>query len=462
MTPDDHQNTDHGKVRRLIWLYCIMWLIEGALRKWVLPMFSYELLLVRDPIALLIYLSASRARVFPMNGWLGYLAVVTGLIFLQAIIHVMSQNVSLAVALFGVRTFVLHMPLIWVIPAVFGRKEIALLGKWVLIIAPFLAGLMVIQFEVGPDHWLNAATLKGGGQIGSVYGKIRPAAIFSFITGPIHYFALTTAFVLAGVLIKDLYPRWLIGAGAVSVLIAMSVSASRSLVLGCFIVAAAGVAASAFSGKRMGPVVGLGIGIVIAFLFLSSFGVLKEGTNAFMDRWDSEEESGISGSKVMTVRVSGGFTSAFDWAGRVPMLGFGVGITSNLATDRGNRVIPVEGEWERVIYEVGPIAGFLYLAFRTALSVRLLVLGFGAVRSGNFLCILMGAACVPDVLYGQTKQVTTYGYMCVCAGLCIAAYKAFSGDEELPIAEQVEDIMQEKPKARGRGPFAVGGARMRS
>ncbi len=457
MIPDVVQNQNLVTARRLLWLYCIVWLLEGAVRKWILPRFSLELLLVRDPIALLIYYYAARARVFPMNGWLGYLGFVTGLIFLQGIAQVTSGAVSWMVALFGVRTFFLHMPLIWVIPALFGRKEIASLGKWVLYIAPFLAALMVVQFKVGPDHWLNAATLKGGSQIGSVFGRIRPPALFSFATGPIHYFTLTTAFALAGVFTKGLFSRWLPWVGGVSVLIAMSVSASRTLVLGCILVAIVGSVAGLLSGKKIGPIVAVAVGLVIIVPFLASFGVLKEGIAAFEERWSSEEESGASGGRVMTQRVGGGFTSAFHWASQVPITGLGVGISSNLATQRTAFIAPVEGEWERVIYEVGPITGFLYLAFRAALAFRIFTVGFSSVRSGNYLCILLGAACFLDILSGNIRQVTSYGYIVVCAGLCLAAYKAFATEKEPDITDPMEELLLEKPKQRGRGRFAVGG-----
>ena len=116
MSPDNNQQDILKTTRRLIWIYCIVWLIEGAIRKWVLPGLSLQLLLVRDPIALLIYYYAARARIFPMNGWLGFLWLITGLIFLQGIIQAMSGQVTWVVAAFGVRTFFLHMPLIWVIP----------------------------------------------------------------------------------------------------------------------------------------------------------------------------------------------------------------------------------------------------------------------------------------------------------------------------------------------------------
>ena len=457
MSQDPQQPSSLVAARRLLWLYCIVWVIEGALRKWVLPGFSIQLLLVRDPIVLMIYYYSSKAGVFPTNGWLGFLWLITGLIFVQALVQVMMGDVSWAVAAFGVRTFFLHMPLIWVVPVLFGRKEIVSLGKWVLYLAPFLAALMVVQFEVGPDHWLNVASLKGGSQIGSVFGKIRPPALFSFISGPIHYFTLTTAFAIAGVLTKGLFPRWLTWVGAVSILIAMSVSGSRSLVLGCILVAAVGSAVGLLSGKRIGSIVVLGIGLIIAIPLLASFGVLKEGVAAFAERWGSEEESGASGSKVMGQRMGGSFTSAFEWAGRVPIIGLGVGISSNLAAEKKNFILPVESEWERVIYEIGPVTGFLYLAFRVALSLRVIGMGFGSIRSGNYLCILLGAACFFDILTGNLRQVTSYGYMSVCAGLCLAAFKAFSTEEDSDETRPTESLMLEVPKLRGRGRFAVGG-----
>lgn len=447
------------KARRFFWLYCILWVIEGAIRKWVLPQFSIQLLLMRDPVVLLIYYYTAQARVFPMNAWMGFLWLVTGLISVQALIHAMTGDVSLMVAVFGIRTFILHMPLIWVIPALLGRKEIMTFGKWVLYIAPFMALLMVIQFEVGGDHWLNVATLKGGAQIGSAFGKIRPPGLFSFITGPIHFFPLVTAFAVGGVLTKKLYPPWLLAAGAISVLMAMSVSASRSLVLGCILVAAAGTLASVVTGKRIGAMMAMSALLLLAVSVLASFGVMKEGVDAFMDRWGSEEESGASGGKVMTQRVGGGFASAFDWAGRVPITGLGVGLSSNLATQRKNFESGVEGEWERVIYEVGPVTGFMYLGFRTALAVHLILLGFGVLRSGNFLCFLLGSACFFDILSGNVRQVTSYGYIGVCAGLCLAARKAFSSESEMEtaIVPQAEFLAIEKPKPRGRGRFSVGG-----
>ena len=55
-------------LRRMIWLYFALLIIEGALRKWALPSLSAPLLVIRDPVVLLIYVQALRSRQFPVGG----------------------------------------------------------------------------------------------------------------------------------------------------------------------------------------------------------------------------------------------------------------------------------------------------------------------------------------------------------------------------------------------------------
>ena len=63
-------------IQRLIFLYFWLLIFEGSFRKWVLPQLSDVLLIIRDPVVIVIYLLAFRARVFPRNGWLFSLAVI--------------------------------------------------------------------------------------------------------------------------------------------------------------------------------------------------------------------------------------------------------------------------------------------------------------------------------------------------------------------------------------------------
>ena len=87
MNSDSREVTAKRYIRYLIWTYFWLLLLEGALRKWVLPDLSNPLLLVRDPVVLAIYALSLQARVFPKNAWVVSLIVMalltTGATFFQ-------------------------------------------------------------------------------------------------------------------------------------------------------------------------------------------------------------------------------------------------------------------------------------------------------------------------------------------------------------------------------------------
>src|SRR5438105_1344391 len=105
--------SDLVTVKRLIWLYFWLMMIEGALRKWILPGWSNPLLLVRDPVVILIYIFAGIAGVFPRNGFVNWIA---GLSVVSLLISEIGGQGNLLVTLFGFRTNFLHLPLIFLIP----------------------------------------------------------------------------------------------------------------------------------------------------------------------------------------------------------------------------------------------------------------------------------------------------------------------------------------------------------
>ena len=49
-------------LKKLFWLYFLLLVFEGALRKWILPHYSAPLLLIRDPVGFWIIWEAYRTR----------------------------------------------------------------------------------------------------------------------------------------------------------------------------------------------------------------------------------------------------------------------------------------------------------------------------------------------------------------------------------------------------------------
>src|SRR5580658_8000736 len=104
---------EHGArlVRNLIWLYIILWLAEGGLRRWFLPGLAQPLLLIRDPVVIAIYYLAFSSKLFPSNFFISSGALLAILTFINAMCL---GHGSLFVALYGVRCDFLHVPLIFI------------------------------------------------------------------------------------------------------------------------------------------------------------------------------------------------------------------------------------------------------------------------------------------------------------------------------------------------------------
>src|SRR5207253_8541176 len=85
-TPVADYSATLQNIRRLIYLYLFLLIIEGALRKWIVPQFSNPLLLVRDPVVVAIYFLAWRARVFSRNAFISSLAVIAILSWIVSVL----------------------------------------------------------------------------------------------------------------------------------------------------------------------------------------------------------------------------------------------------------------------------------------------------------------------------------------------------------------------------------------
>src|ERR1700730_5414541 len=112
-------------LRRMIWLYFGLLIAEGALRKWVVPSLTTPLLIIRDPLVLLIYVQAVRCRRFPVSGpMVGYFLLLSSFILLALFQVIAGIGGGPLVAIYGLRTNFLHLPLIFVIPQVFSHADV--------------------------------------------------------------------------------------------------------------------------------------------------------------------------------------------------------------------------------------------------------------------------------------------------------------------------------------------------
>ena len=192
--------------RYLIWVYLLALLGEGALRKWIVPGLAGPLLIMRDPIVVVIYLSAVAGDHFPVNG---FVRATLGLALLSLLASMVVNPDHLGITLFGLRTNFLHLPLIFLIPRVFDHAEVLRVGRFLLLISPMMLFIVTMQFRSGPDSWWNLGAGAGSGQLSSAFGKVRPSGTFSFTTGLASYIGLLASFVIYNFFSRGSLPRWM-------------------------------------------------------------------------------------------------------------------------------------------------------------------------------------------------------------------------------------------------------------
>ena len=416
-------------IRRLIWLYFLLLIFEGALRKWIVPRYSDPLLIIRDPIAIVIYLLAIRARVFPRNSFIWSLAVISALCWTAGILVLLPylpiQTVVLVTG-YGFRSNFIHLPLIFIIPAVFDLTHVRRMGWWIILGMIPMALLMAYQFHAAPDSFINRTVGLGEAQqIQTGGGKIRPPGTFSFISGAILYLSAATAFLLHAALSKLPYKTWILCASGLSVIVGIAVSGSRSAVLAVGLII---FALAVILVVRPNAVTKFGrVLLLVLFLgwALSHVPIFREGVGILSDRFtESASEADTSIAHGMFTRVFEGFFEGFKVINRMPWGGYGLGIGTNggarFLVGRAAFLL-AENEWARILLESGPIFGLAFLMWRAVLTFRIGYLAFLQLLLGNTLPIFLFSAGFYSLVGGPFGQPTSVGFAVLLMGLCLAA-----------------------------------------
>jgi hypothetical protein len=454
MNSNNPENPTIRNIRRLIWLYFWLLLIEGALRKWVVPQLSNPLLIIRDPVVLLIYVLAFRARVFPRNAWVFSLAVIAFLSLAVSFIALwpyLPPSRIVLVSGYGFRANFLHLPLIFLMPRVLRPEDVKRIGWWALIILVPMSLLMVAQFRAAPDALLNRTASGEGEMMTAALGKVRTAATFSFVVGVVAYFALATGFLVWAALKRGVYRNWVLFGSGIALLIGVSVSGSRSVVGACAVVVSSLLLVLFL---RPGAVNRFGqallVTVVLGFI-VTQTPVFKEGVSVLSARFsavaEAEEQSIVIG---LISRVFDGFSEAVRVYPDAPFFGYGLGIGTNAGAKfltGQNTFLLAEGEWARLILESGPVLGLAFVLWRCAVVVRIGLLCLRSVRRGNVLPLLLFSSGGLPLMNGQFGPPTVLGFAVFTTGLALAARNA---DDESGMAPAPTRAVEGTERVSGR------------
>lgn len=412
-------------LKRGIWAYFLLLLFEGALRRWVLPGLATPLLIVRDPIALWLIVMTWRRGLLPANPYLSTTVIVSVLGIVSALLV---GHGNLMVALYGARILLLHFPLIFVIGRIFNRADVVKMGAALVWMTPPMALLIATQFYSPQSAWVNRGVGgdEGGAGFDGAMGFFRPPATFSFTNGTHLFFGMAACFIFYFWLHPRAINRAVLLAATVGLLSAIPFSISRSLLLFAAVPLLFTALAMLRKPENIGRLLLLVLGGVFVLLLLSRVPVLQTPIEAFMSRFTaaSEFEGGLKGS--LGDRYLGGMLEALTNSGQQPFFGYGIGIGTNAGSAilTGSRAFLIaEGEWGRLIGELGPWLGLCIIFVRMALCVKLTVACYQRLQFNDILpWILLGNGLLM-IPQAQWAQPTALGFSTLITGLIIASLR---------------------------------------
>jgi hypothetical protein len=429
-------------VRCILLLFMLM-IVEGVLRKWVLPQYSRYLYFLRDPLVLITYVLAARYGAFRrvpslFAAGLALAAMASVLVFLQAIVSPV-PNFTMYAA-YGWRNYFLYLPLAFLIATQLQSGDIRALCRLSIIALSLASCVAVLQFFSAPDAAINVGIADDAAlqftNLPSARGHVRPAGLFTSIMGMIHLTTSTLALVLPlwiQTRARRRVPQWMLLAGALAVAASLAVSGSRGMYMQVALVMAAAAFSSALLRKAGQKARAVALPAVIALAFMLLFPILSpEGYETISTRWEQAQQSeSTHGVDNIVERFAVGLLDFLRVIGDVPLVGFGLGLGGNAAAILGagstaTASIPyTESDWSRHMVDLGPILGFTFLVYRIVVVVWLAI---GSIRA-----TIRTTSPLPMTLFGYvgivlfSAQITGNGVVnAFCwfyVGVCMASWK---------------------------------------
>ncbi|HEX8357279.1 MAG TPA: hypothetical protein VF610_07715, partial [Segetibacter sp.] len=283
-------------LKKGVWLYFLLLVFEGALRKWFLPGLALPLLVIRDPIALFIILQCWKLNLLPSTPYLA-ITILVGIVAIFTALFL--GHGSLPVAIFGARILLIHFPLTFAIGRIFNMDDVVKIGRTILYISIPMTVLIALQFYSPQSAWVNrgvGGALEGAGFSGSG-DYFRPPGTFSFTSGNTLFYSLLTPFVIYFLLKPKEINRFVLLAALLGLICSIPLSISRSLFFQVIISVFFTILAVGRKPQNLGRILIFFVIAVIAVLGLSNLSFFQTATEAFTNRFENanESEGGLNG-----------------------------------------------------------------------------------------------------------------------------------------------------------------------
>lgn len=411
-------------LKKGIWLYFFLLIFEGALRKWFLPGLATPLLIVRDPIALWLVVLAWKSGQLRANPYLVGMVVIG---ILSTITALLVGHGNLAVAVYGARILVIHFPLIFVIGSIFDSEDVIKMGKVVLLISIPMAVVTALQFFSPQSSWINIGVggMEDEGFTGAL-GYFRPTGTFSFNNGTTLFFGFISSFVFYFWLNNHGINKFVLWGATGALLAAIPLSISRGLFFQVAIALVFTVYATSRKPEYVGRMLKAGLLAFIGLAVFSQTSFFQTALEVLTTRFTlaSKAEGGLQGTLID--RFLGGMVGAIFESSDQPFFGYGIGMGTNVGSillTGETAYLIAEGEWGRLIGEMGPLLGITAILLRVGLVLKIAFASFQKLGKGDLLPWLLlsfGLVLIPQA---QWAQPTALGFSTLVAGLMIASFR---------------------------------------
>lgn len=416
----------HSLLKVGIWIYFILLIFEGALRKWFLPGLSAPLLIIRDPLAVWLVAVAWKNNMIVSSVYLkamltvALFGIVTGLIL---------GHGNVAVILFGARILLLHFPLIFVMGSVLNSEDVIRFGRVMLWISIPMIVIIALQFFSPQAAWINRGVggdLEGAGFSGAL-GYFRPPGTFSFTNGNTLFFSFLSVFVLY-FWVNQQANRILLVFATLALIASIPFSISRGLFFSVIISVFFTIVALLIDKSKPSYTIFI-IGIVLSsfFFLISQLELLKAPLEAFTSRFEtaSDIEGGLEGTIID--RYFGDLVTSFTNDPNLPFWGYGMGMGTNVGSTllTGSRSFLIaEGEWGRLLGEMGILLGSLAILIRLGFCLSISLKSYQFLKGGSSLSWFILSFVLLNIPQGQWAQPTALGFAIFSGGLLMASFNS--------------------------------------
>lgn len=399
-------------------VYVHLWIIEGALRKWV-PATDQVLYVARDAWIVLALLLV--ALTYP-DKRRSHRRVIYWLVVWAFGIFACAQAVfvgsELPVLLVGLRNYIAPLLLIYVAWVHRPPQLLARIRKSLFLYAPAQAAIVVLQVLSPISSAINLSS-RGEEAFTTADGIVRASGTFTFASGLTAYATITFALCMAQLIERE--NRLASGAVLVCCLIVIALGGSRGAVLASAIIAVA-LALQQVVQARMSRVAALvGAAVVAAVGWVAVSFLAPAVVDAFGTRFERAAASEDTVARLVgdTVGFFGQYIAAF---------GNGIGANSTAGISAGSGQLWIEDDSSRWVAELG-LLGLVLATLRFGSGLILACWSISRVKVSSPTEMALTAVICPLLLYGAiTTQPTAQGFFGIAVSCLIACGAAAGGD----------------------------------